>query len=248
MSIHGVPDRPVKVLDALPNPVLVKDAETRHVWVNQAFERLFSVRSDDLIGRLDADLFQDRQAAQCNGGDLRILASGDVDEAEETAIDPGLGPRETITRKSRGAVGDTSYRVGVMHDVTDVVETNRRLNGAGEVLKNQAVELPKLATTDPLTGCPNRRALFDVAGELADKYRGPVGLIMVRRSSVQSDLAASSLRPTGNRNAVSAVMAVHGARSHRLAAHNVASSDPDRRGGSGGDRHPCGPDRQPDLR
>lgn len=178
MSIQRVPELPVEVLDALPNPVLVKDEETRYVWVNQAFERLFDVRRDDLIGKLDVELFQDRQAAQCNGGDLRVLADGEIDEAEETVIDPELGQRQTITRKSRVTVGGSHYLIGVMHDVTEVVEANRQLTDAGQALQEKANELRRLATTDPLTGCLNRRALFDMAREIDNGDAQPIGLIM----------------------------------------------------------------------
>ena len=168
----------MQILDALPNPVLVKDAETRYVWVNAAFERLFNVTSGDLVGKLDTEIFQDRQAAQCNGGDLRVLSSGEIDEAEETVIDPELGARQTITRKSRVTVSDEHYLVGVMHDITDVVEANQQLTAAGDVLREQATELRRLATTDPLTGCLNRRALFEMAQELTPNSSQPVGLIV----------------------------------------------------------------------
>ena len=178
MQQNGISELPVQILDALPNPVLVKDGDTRYVWVNQAFERLFGVTSEELAGKLDTEFFQDRQAAQCNGGDLRVLASGEVDEAEETVIDPELGARQTITRKSRVTVEGKHYLVGVMHDVTDVVEANKQLTEAGDVLREQATELRRLATTDPLTGCLNRRALFDMAAELAPGNTQPVGLIV----------------------------------------------------------------------
>ncbi len=168
MDLSIVPDLPIAVLDAVPNPILVKDAETRYVWVNAAFERLFDVRREDLIGELDVDVFQNRQAAQCNGGDLRVLSSGEIDEAEETVADPELGPRQTITRKSRLTVGDTNYLVGVMHDITEVKEQNRQLVKAGEVLEDQARELQRLASIDSLTECLNRRAVMTQAAEIID--------------------------------------------------------------------------------
>lgn len=183
--MHGVEPRPansemggelpLSVLDALPNPILVKDADTRYVWVNAAFERLFSVRRDDLVGRLDSELFPERQAVQCQGGDLRVLADGKIDEAEETVFDPDPGSRETITRKRRLSIDGRHYLVGVMHDITDVSRQNRRLIEAGRTLQEQSERLQLMASTDSLTGCLNRRALFERARELLDD--GAVGVV-----------------------------------------------------------------------
>lgn len=167
---------PLAVLDALPTPVLVKDADTRYVWVNTAFEELFSLQRDEIIGNFDVDLFKYRQAAQCNGGDLRVLESGVIDEAEETLYDPQLGPRQMITRKSRLLIDERHYLVGIMHDVTEVVEKNQRLLKLSRELEDQAQELNRLATQDFLTGCLNRRALFDAADALGGQEQ-PVGLL-----------------------------------------------------------------------
>ena len=151
---------PLSILDILPNPVLVKDCDLKYVWVNQAFETLFSVKREDLVGNLDKALFPDRQVAQCNGGDLRVLDTGDVDESVETVFTEDGEPRETITRKSRLTLDDGQvYLVGVMHDITDVTRTNETLEATRVRLEEQAVGLERLATVDVLTGCSNRRAL-----------------------------------------------------------------------------------------
>ncbi len=165
-------------MDAIPNPVLIKDEETRYVWVNRAFEELFDVDRVDVAGELDADLFKDRQAAQCNGGDLRVLESGEVDESEETIFDPDLGARCVVTRKSRVIVDGAPYLVGVLHDITEVTEQNRKLSEATSRLVDQAVELERLATTDPLTDCVNRRVLLDATSEFigADMSVGVVSI------------------------------------------------------------------------
>lgn len=151
---------PLSVLEILPNPVLVKNADLSYLWVNPAFETLFGVSCLELRGQFDVDVFKDRQSVQCNGGDLRVLNSGEVDEAYETVFEPDGTPRETITRKSRLVLSDGScFLVGVMHDVTEVTRAN-------EQLEAQSIELLKLANTDPLTDCLNRRALFKQAPAL----------------------------------------------------------------------------------
>ncbi|MEL7150312.1 MAG: GGDEF domain-containing protein [Pseudomonadota bacterium] len=169
---------PIAILDILPNPVLVKDAETRYVWVNSAFEDLFNVRRADLIGQLDKDMFKDRQVAQCNGGDLRVLESGNVDEAYETVYKDNKHPRVTITRKSRLTVDGTHFLVGVMHDITDITEANRALEDSKTQLEEQSIRLAEMAYTDPLTGVLNRRRLAELAEMVFGTHRNHGGAIV----------------------------------------------------------------------
>ncbi len=142
-------------LENLPNPVLIKDSDLRYVWVNPAFEQLFGKTRAELLDNVDADVFVDRQAAQCNGGDLRVLETGDVDHADETIVGHDGSERDIITRKSRVILedGDT-YLIGVLHDVTQVSTLNRELEASREALA-------ELSRTDPLTGVSNRRGLTD---------------------------------------------------------------------------------------
>lgn len=157
-AIEGIA---LELLDILPNPILVKDDQTRYVWVNRAFEQLFSIERKDLIGRLDSDVFPRRQVAQCNGGDLRVLSTGELDEATEVVTDPLRGQRHTITRKIRQVGPDgKAFLLGVIHDITEVTVANDQLADAALQLESQATNLRVLATTDSLTGCLNRRALY----------------------------------------------------------------------------------------
>lgn len=178
MPLDTIADLPIALLDILPNPVLVKDEETRYVWVNRAFEDLFDVRRDDLIGQLDKDMFKDRQVAQCNGGDLRVLESGIVDEAYETVYKDNKFPRVTITRKSRLTVNGTRFLVGVMHDITDITEANRALEDSKAMLEEQSLKLAEMAYTDPLTGVLNRRRLAELAEMVFGTHRNHGGALV----------------------------------------------------------------------
>ncbi len=153
-------DLALGILDVFPNPVLVKNDKLEYVFVNQAFEKLFGVVNHELQGKIDSELFPDRQVAQCNGGDLRVLESGDVDDAEETIFRQSGEPRVMITRKNRLTTGDGSvFLVGVMHDVNDITQANKKLERAQKELTELASKLADQATTDQLTGCHNRHFL-----------------------------------------------------------------------------------------
>lgn len=169
----------ISILDILPNPVLVKDDQLRYVLVNKAFEDLFNVRREDLLGKLDKDIFKARQAVQCNGGDLRVLASGELDEAYETVFRDNAEPREMITRKSRLICPDgTTFLVGIMHDITEISSINQKLEANQALLQQQSEELKRMAHTDSLTGCSNRRAFSINAPKAFQKY-GNVGSLLL---------------------------------------------------------------------
>ncbi|MGJ8581784.1 MAG: diguanylate cyclase domain-containing protein [Psychromonas sp.] len=160
--MHQVTDLSLfkEVMEILPTPVLIKDNNLRYIFINKAFEALFQINRADLLGQPDQDVFVDRQVAQCNGGDLRVLATGEIDEAYESVFDSNAEPREVITRKSRLTLANGEiYLVGTIYDITDVTVMNQQLMVNQEKLKHQSQQLEKMANTDPLTGCNNRRAL-----------------------------------------------------------------------------------------
>ncbi|MDP5252728.1 MULTISPECIES: GGDEF domain-containing protein [unclassified Vibrio] len=149
-----------QVLDILPTPVLIKDHSLRYVFINTAFEQLFQVERENIIGHLDSEVFKDRQVSQCNGGDLRVLATGDIDEAYESVFNREGEQREVITRKNRLVLttGEV-FLVGTIHDITEVSQINQKLLASQTKLKYQSQQLEIMAATDPLTGCDNRRCL-----------------------------------------------------------------------------------------
>ncbi len=169
----------MEILNTLPNPVFMKDTELRYVLANQAFEDLFGVRREDLIGKLDQHIFSERQSVQCNASDLRVLESAEIDEALETVLRADSEPREMIIRKSRLTLpSGQKFLVGIMHDITEVSVTNRRLEESQKLLEQQSAALKRMAYTDPLTGCSNRRVLSLKAPE-AFAQKGHVGSLLI---------------------------------------------------------------------
>lgn len=178
MPFRNEDDLPTAVLNILPNPVFVKGADTRYIWVNRAFEDLFNVRADSIFGYMDKDVFPDRNAAQGNGGDLRVLENGEVDEAHETIHRDGATPRVTITRKTRLKLKGRYYLIGVMHDITEVTEANEALKETTQKLEEQSEKLAEMAFTDPLTGVLNRRRLAELSEMVFGTHRNIGGALI----------------------------------------------------------------------
>ncbi|PMH46141.1 hypothetical protein BCU68_08700 [Vibrio sp. 10N.286.49.B3] len=169
-----------EVMEILPTPVLIKDSGLRYVFINKAFEELFQVDRKNIIGELDCNVFKKRQVAQCNGGDLRVLATGEVDEAYESVFNQDSEQREVITRKNRlESESGEIYLVGLIYDITDVTVMNQQLLANQTKLTYQSKQLEIMVSTDPLTGCHNRRSfdtLLPSLFESTDYYGGVLAI------------------------------------------------------------------------
>ncbi|SDQ34423.1 diguanylate cyclase domain-containing protein [Quadrisphaera sp. DSM 44207] len=143
-----------QALEATITGVCVADVKHPHqplVWVNPAFEALTGYRSDDVIGR-------NCRVLQGPGSDPVVVAR------IREAIDAGRECTETLRNYRRDGHpwwnelhlspvrddhGELTHYIAVQHDVTRRVEAEQRAL--------------QLATTDALTGLPNRTALHEAA-------------------------------------------------------------------------------------
>lgn len=178
----AVPDRVRRAFDALNGGVVVIDPGGRIVLANKSFRQLHPDGSADLHGRRLSELPWLGIAGDGSGNattpwdgvfrDGRPVARHPLSIAQ-----PEGQPIEVIVGCS--PIGDDNGRVRgclvTVDDVTEIHRTNERLrNTLFDLERSQAKiqaqneELQRLATRDPLTGCLNRRAFFESAGDLFD--------------------------------------------------------------------------------
>jgi PAS domain S-box-containing protein len=115
-----------RVLDALPDPVFVKDRNHRFVMVNEALCRFTGVERSRLLGRTDHDFFPEHEAAEYVRRDEEVFTTGRDNLNEETLTDPA-GRTHTISTKKTLYVDSTGhpYIIGVIRDITEVVAARR---------------------------------------------------------------------------------------------------------------------------
>ncbi len=108
------------ILDALPNPVFVKDERHRWVLLNERFCRMLGRDRAELIGRSDFDFFPRAEAEEFWRRDDHVFATGEVDENEELFTDGRGETRVMLTRKMLlvDPVG-RRYLVGVASDISE---------------------------------------------------------------------------------------------------------------------------------
>ncbi len=175
----AVPDRVRRAFDVLADGVMVLDAKGRIVLVNQALRRLHPAAAAEMSGLEPSQLdwLQPSLAAHAGIGPWdRVLKDATALSDEALAIvQPDGSTIETIVGCAPILDGQSRQRgcIATFHDVSALHQANLRLRQAmteleqsREQIKAQNEDLRRLATRDPLTGCYNRRALFDLAGDL----------------------------------------------------------------------------------
>ena len=138
------------IIDAVADPILVKDSALRFVLVNQALCDFTGISRERFIGRTDADLFDPAQVAVFNSMDRKVLATGQPNVNEEVHTHADGSMRTIRTTKTMFLAEDGSkVLVGIFTDLTALRATQRELETAN-------ARLHELAHQDRLTGLPNR--------------------------------------------------------------------------------------------
>lgn len=190
-----VPDRVRRAFDALSDGLLVLDQDGRVVLANRAFRKLHRDADNDLQGHKAAELewLEPALSKRDPPGapwDPVLREQGAVADERLSIAQPDGSSIETVVGCSPILDGSGRLRgcMVTFDDVSQLQRSNEQLQQAMSELeasrsqiRAQNEELRLLATRDPMTGCLNRRALFETAGDLferAAKQSGDLCCIM----------------------------------------------------------------------
>ena len=87
------------VVNAIPNPVFVKDEQYRFVFFNDAFCTVMGRERDQLLGRTDSDFVPMEEARVFRAQDEAAFATGLPQENEESLTDAAGARHWILTRK-----------------------------------------------------------------------------------------------------------------------------------------------------
>jgi len=73
------------ILDHTQNIIYVNDVDGKYLLVNKQFEKIFDVKQNNILGKTGFDIFPAEYANQFKQIDVRIIATGQSIEIEETA-------------------------------------------------------------------------------------------------------------------------------------------------------------------
>ena len=195
---QAVPKRVRNTLDVLAEGLVVLDQEGRVVLANRAFTDLIGLSAEQLHGKPlarlpwgleDGDEVPPWETALAEerailGTTLQLTAAPrPSEEAGKTmTFLVNSTPLDSDDRTGRGVIAsfdDITPLETKKRQLAEMLETVRE---STDEIRRQNAELERLATHDPLTGCVNRRRLFQIfeaEWKSADRHGHPLACLMV---------------------------------------------------------------------
>ncbi|MCB1741679.1 MAG: sensor domain-containing diguanylate cyclase [Gammaproteobacteria bacterium] len=157
--------------------------------VNRAAEELLGRSSYDLVGQELTELLPDWHARDEAASLIGSARSGERIQFEwhraATDDEHGIEPGRPDCKSLWYRVTMNPFLNGVVVVMSDIT----RLKQNEQALETSNLELQRLANTDPLTGCKNRRYLFatgDAENERAVRYALPLSLLILDLDSFKT--------------------------------------------------------------
>jgi diguanylate cyclase (GGDEF)-like protein/PAS domain S-box-containing protein len=145
----------------LPDPIYVKDAESRFLMANGgAAANCGAATGEELLGKTDFDFFPEKIARGFFEDERKVMLSGRPQVSKEEAIQEAGGKtRYVLSTKMPlfDALGKAVGIVGIGRNITALKEVEAELRRVQEELKFKA-------THDCLTALLNRGAILDMLG------------------------------------------------------------------------------------
>lgn len=186
----AIPDRVRTAFDALNEGVAVVDRSGRIMLSNKAFRQLHPLASEDLIGKPLADQEWLVARAAAHPWAAAMEANTSITGHQISVSQPDQSVTKLILNAAPIQDGRGKLRgcMVTFYDVTELHHANQQmlsalaeLRASREEIEKQNLELERLASRDPLTGCYNRRAFVSAAEPLFNRMRDegrPLGCVM----------------------------------------------------------------------
>ena len=175
------------VIERIPDPIFVKDAEGHYLLDNAAHYRTLGATSrDQVIGRTSFDFFPPEQAAGFKEDDDRVVNSGKPMENHEECVADAVGRRRwLLTTKAPifdPETGAVERLVCIRRDITQMKEaeeklkaTNAELSLALSNLKQASEELRAIQLQ--LIEAEKMKSIGRLAAGVAHEVKNPLAII-----------------------------------------------------------------------
>lgn len=166
-----------------PVIAFVKNAEGRYNFVNLKFFEVFNKKPDDVLGKLDSDIWPPEISDVLMANDRMILSGNAPINVEESTSNPdgSLTYWHSCKFPLRDAAGN-KLLAGLSIDITDRKNYEVQLEDYQRRLEAAISELERLSATDSLTGLKNKGAFsqrLDDEIARAKRYNLPLSLLYI---------------------------------------------------------------------
>jgi PAS domain S-box-containing protein len=151
------------ILDAIPDPVFVKDESLKYIYGNREFDRMMGTTRDNYLHKCDLDFFPEDQAAIFRQYDQMVMQDLRPTENEEYIRNPQTGADITAITKKTPCITPNGDKilVGVIRDITH----RKTLEQDLEIARAREIEQSRLA------------ALGQMAGGIAHEINNPLTIV-----------------------------------------------------------------------
>ncbi len=145
-----------------PAVVYIKDKEGRYILVNPQFEKLFSIKAEEVRGKTDYDIFPQETADQLRANDLMVLSKNLCQHVEEQIPQrDGLHTYLSVKFPIYDDAKAISGLCGISTDITEVKKAQDQLRRlSGSIIAGQEQERTAIA-----------RELHDELGQMLTALR-----------------------------------------------------------------------------
>jgi len=167
------------IIHNIPDPVFIKTPDSTHVLVNQAYCEFSKRPKEEIIGKIDSELFPPEEVDRYNRQDTELIEKGIIlDIPEQTVTDAHGTAHVYHTKKAplKDAEGNVTNIVGIMRDITERKRMEQELKRYSEHLE----ELVEERTGE----LEHRVALERLLANISSKFVSPLGFEDKINSSV----------------------------------------------------------------
>ena len=118
-SLRESEERFRTIFESARDCVFIKNLDLEYEFVNPCMEKLFGLRSDEVMGQRDKDLFGEGSEALTNDSDLRVIGGEIIEEEHSKLINGILRTFHVIKVPMRDSTGVVKGLCGIARDITE---------------------------------------------------------------------------------------------------------------------------------
>jgi PAS domain S-box-containing protein len=143
-SLRESEERFRTIFESARDCVFIKNLDLEYEFVNPCMEKLFELRSDEVMGQRDRDLFGEGSESLTNESDLRVIGGEIVEEEHSKLINGILRTFHIIKVPMRDSTGLVKGLCGIARDITERKRFEEELMTKERELAHQARYLEEM--------------------------------------------------------------------------------------------------------